>query len=412
MDRRPVQVSDDNPSIQRILEKCVKCGVCYNTCTQEVGIDREKYPKLCINCGTCILNCPMGALKEKYDYKTVLNLVKDTEKVVTISIAPAVRVALGEELGMDLGVSTENILPAILKSIGFSYVFDVAFGADVTIMEEASELVSRIKNGGVLPMFTSCCPAWVKYAKNIHPELIPNISTTKSPIGIMSSLIKTYFKEMMNIEKDIISVVVAPCTAKKMEILSTDTDYVITTRELALMIKECEIDIDSLKLRETDILLGCGSKTGLLFGRSGGVMEAALSVVHYLLTGKIPMERTYHIEVDGPITEKKFKIGSRVITVGVIYGLKNLEHILDDLEKYDFIEVMNCNYGCVGGGGQPLSMKQDAEERRIARAEALDNTHNNVPFPFMNKEVEELYDSYLIHPMSEKSEKLLHTKHQ
>lgn len=415
MNENRVKIDQDNPAIQRIEEKCINCGVCLNTCVDDVGLERKcrlDNSKTCIYCGQCILNCPMGALKEKYVYKKILDLLKDTDKVVTVSIAPSVRVALGEELGKKIGISMERMLPAILKAMGFSYVFDVTFGADVTIVEEATELVSRIKNGNVLPMFTSCCPAWIKYACMNHPELIPNISTTKSPIGITSSLIKTYFKDMMNIEDEIISVVVAPCTAKKWEIVGTDTDYVITTRELAYMIKEIGVDIDSLKEADMDLLLGHGSKSGLLFGRSGGVMEAALSYSHYLLTGKKAQEGQFRLNIDGPITEASYKMGDNIIDVAVVYGLKNLEKILPQKEKYDFIEVMNCRGGCIGGGGQPLGTRQDIEVRRKKRSDCLDEQINSAIYPYDNDSIKELYDSYIITPNGELAHKLLHKEHE
>lgn len=414
-DNIKVWIDEQNPSIQRIQERCVNCGLCLNVCQREVGLDR-KFEKddvpLCINCGQCVLNCPMGALTEKFDYKKVLNLIKDTDKLVSISIAPAVRVALGEELGFELGQSMENVLPTILREMGFSYVFDVTFGADVTIMEEASELVNRITTGGVLPMYTSCCPAWTKYVSMFHPELIPSLSTTKSPISIQSSLIKSYFKEMNSIEDEIISVAVAPCTAKKYEATYNDTDYVITTRELALMIKECSIDIPSLKPSSFDSTLGKGSKSGLIFGRSGGVMEAALSTAHYLLTGKNPEKGTYHLDITSPITEKSYKIADKIINIAVVYGLPNLESILPDANKYDFIEVMNCPGGCVGGGGQPLCSKGEASLRKDKRTDGLNQDENIVEYSHENKEVEELYSSYLVRPLSEKAESLLHAEHK
>lgn len=409
-----VKIDSNNPAIQRIEERCVNCGVCLNVCANEVGLDRQcrvSDGQSCIYCGQCILSCPMGALKEKYDYKKVLDLIKDTDQLVAISIAPAVRVSLGEEFDFEVGTSMESILPAILKSLGFSFVFDVTFGADVTIVEEANELVDRIKNGGAIPMFSSCCPAWVKYVKDNHPELIPNLSTTKSPIGIMSSLIKTYFKEMNDIEEDIVSVVVAPCTAKKCEILDGDTDYVITTRELALMIKEARLDIDGLKKKPMDSLLGHGSKSGLLFGRSGGVMEATLSQAHYILT-EIPVrEGEFRIEGSEPIREASFKMGDKILNVVVVYGLSNLEKILPSKEKYDFIEVMNCPDGCIGGGGGPLTSKMEIEERRQKRSECMAEQKNEATFPYENENVKELYRSYLIKPGGNLASKILHIEH-
>lgn len=411
MNENRVKIDSDNPAIQRIEEKCINCGACLNVCCDEVGIERKcriEDGNSCVNCGQCILACPMGALREKYDYRTVMNLLNDTDKKVSISVAPAVRVALGEEFGLEFGTSLEGALPSVLRAMGFSYVFDVTFGADVTIMEEAMELLSRIKNGGPLPMFTSCCPAWVKYAKMKHPELVQNLSTAKSPIGMMSTLIKTYFKEMNGIDDDIISVVVAPCTAKKWEIIGEDTDYVITTRELAYMIKESGVTLDPSKVSSFDILLGHGSKAGLLFGRSGGVMESALATVNHFATGKNINEGEYRVEITGTINEEKFKIGDKILNVAVIYGLKNLESILPDKDKYDFIEVMNCKGGCVGGGGQPIGTRQDAEVRRSKRSEGINLQNNAYMYPYENESIGELYRSYLLAPYSDLSKKLLH----
>jgi len=352
----------------------------------------------------------MGAITTKYNYKKVLNLIKDTDKLISISIAPAIRSSLGEELGMNLGENMESILPSILRMIGFDYVFDVTFGADVTVMEEATELIDRLKNNGPLPMFTSCCPSWVKYAKIFHPELLPNLSTTKSPIGIQSTLIKTYFRELNGIEDEIISVVVAPCTAKKMEIINEDTDYVITTRELAYMIKECGIDIEGLKPSTFDSLLSKGSKSGLGFGRSGGVMSSVISTFYYLETGKTPKEEKFNLDIKEPITFSSFKIGDKIINVAVVYGMKSLEGILDKLSDLDFVEVMNCEGGCIGGGGQPLGTFKDKKIRIDYRKRVLDEDENSILYAYQNTEVDEMYKSFLDKPMSYKAKLLLHKK--
>ncbi len=412
--RRKVRVSLDNPSIQRINERCINCGACFNTCENIVGVDHSLEGKepLCINCGQCILTCPKGALVEKYNYKRVLNLVKDTEKVVTISIAPAIRSSLGEELGLGEGVNLEGLIPSILRSIGFSYVFDVTYGADVTVMEEANELLERLKSKSNLPMFTSCCPAWVKYAKIFHPELVGNLSTTKSPIGIQSTLIKTYFKELNYIDSEIVSVVVAPCTAKKDEIRGSDTDYIITTRELALMIKECGVDIKGLRMSVFDSLLGTGSRAGTIFGRSGGVCEAVLETLYHMVTGKTPEVGMFNIKVDGGKLIKSFKIGEYVLNVLVISGLPNLKSELGNLEKYDFIEVMNCNGGCIGGGGQPIGAKNKEVERFANRSTVLNSIDKVYAYSYENEELKEMYDMYFLSVGSEKAQRLLHINHK
>lgn len=411
--KRRVRVDEDNPSIQRIEARCINCGNCMRICEEVVGInhemEREDCP-ICINCGQCVMNCPVGALLTKYDYKKVLNIIHDTDKIVTLSVAPAVRVALGEEFGLS-NSNFEGILPSLARALGFDYVFDISFGADVTVMEEASELVERLTNKSKLPMFTSCCPSWVKYASIYHPELEKNISTTKSPIGIQSTLIKTYFKEFQSIDKNIISVVVAPCTSKKYEILTGDTDYIITTQELAMMVRESKIDIASLKIGEFDSLLSKGSKAGIMFGRSGGVMESVLNCTHYLMTNEVPKMGQYHIEVDEPICSKDFKIGNKIIRCLVIYSMPALEKILPNMSNYDIIEVMNCSGGCVGGGGQPLIPIQKIKETEKSRKEQLTNEDAKVPYCFQNEDVKALYSSYLSFPLSKKAQSLLHKKY-
>lgn len=413
--KEKVRIDSENPSLQRIEARCTNCGMCMRVCENIVGLDHryeKKTKPLCINCGQCIMNCPVGALCTKYDYKTVLNLVKDSGKKVAISVAPAVRVSLGTEFGLESGTNMEDILPSIMRAIGFDYVFDVTFGADVTIMEEASELVSRLKKKEKLPMFTSCCPSWVKYASMFHPELLPNLSTVKSPIGIQSSLIKTYFKEMNDIQDDIISVVVAPCTAKKYEIEGMDTDYIITTNELAMMIRECEIEFDALKPSHFDALLGKGSKAGLMFGRSGGVMESALNCAYYLLMKKNPPKNYFHLDIEEGITKASYKIGERTISIAIIYGMKNVEEFLDELDDVDFIEVMNCPGGCIGGGGQPLGTIQGLAKERIARTKSLNEDTSKTLYCYQNPEIKDLYRSYLQKPLSDKSKSILHTEHK
>lgn len=409
--KKKVRISLDNPSIQRINSLCINCGACFNVCERVVGIDhsREKEIPSCINCGACILTCPKGAIVCKYNYKGILNLVKDTNKLVAISIAPAVRGSLGEELGLGEGVDLEGLLPSILRKIGFDYVFDVTFGADVTVVEEAMEFLERLKDKAKLPMFTSCCPAWVKYASMYHPELLDNLSTTKSPIGIQSTLIKTYFREMNDIKDDIISVVVAPCTAKKYEILNTDTDYCITTRELAYMIKECKIDIDSLKRESFDALLSYGSKAGCMFGRSGGVMEAVLSTAYYLSTGKNPEQGSFYVDNESEITKVSYKLGDRIVNAAVVTRMPNLEKVIENLEDYDIIEVMNCKGGCVGGGGQPLGSKVSEEDRLKKRASVLNNQDNDTAYSYQNRNLKGMYDCYM---NPKKSKELLHTRHE
>lgn len=409
--RKKINIDSINPSLQRVEARCINCGMCMKTCENIVGLDHSHEKKdspLCINCGQCIMHCPTGALCTKFDYRKVLNLLKDTSEKVAVSVAPAVRVALASEFGMEDGTNLEGKLPTILRHLGFDYVFDVTFGADVTVMEEATELLDRLKSKSNLPMFTSCCPSWVKYACIFHPEIIPNISTTKSPIGIQSTLIKTYYRELNDIKDDIISVVVAPCTAKKYEIMASDTDYVITTQELAMMIRECSIDIESLKVSFFDKLMDRGSQAGLKFGRSGGVAEAVLNTAYHILEDKDPKKDQFHIEVNDGLTRAAYRLGNRTINVAVIYGMKNLEEFLDEMDDYDLVEVMNCPLGCIGGGGQPLVNIQSLPEKREKRKKALDSDKSSVLYSYQNSEIKDLYDSYLMSPYSTKAKDLLH----
>jgi Iron only hydrogenase large subunit, C-terminal domain len=398
-------IDQNNPSIYRIEEKCINCGLCEKTCNELTGVEKKD----CIYCGQCILTCPTGALTTKYNYKKVLDLVKDSNKPIAISVAPAVRVSLYEEFGKDTFLS-ENYLPSILKKIGFTYVFDVTFGADVTIYEEASEFVERLKNKKDLPLMTSCCPSYVDYVKKYQPKLAKNISTTKSPIGITSSVIKSYYKRFNAIDEEIISVVVAPCTAKKYEIINSDTDYIITVRELAMMIRECNIDIDNLKPSHFDILLSKGSKGGVMFGRSGGVMSSLLNTTHYFLTGNNPAPNTYNIQNLNGVSKLSFTVGEYKIKAMVIAGIKNLVDNLDEIKNYDIVEVMNCPYGCTSGGGQPLvlnSIKKQVDNLRVTNLNNIDAKCN---YAHENNELLEMYKTFFKNPLSQKAIDILHNK--
>ena len=416
-----VQISPDNPSIARIEEKCINCGICKNICENVVGIKYKKEDVLqpiCINCGQCVVNCPTGALVTKYNYKKVLNYLNDTDYIVTVSLAPAVRVALQEEFNQEAGANVTKKIVTALKNLGFDYVFDLTFGADLTIMEEATELVKRLKTKENLPMFTSCCPSWVKYMELYHDDLLNHLSTCKSPIGMQAAVINSYFILYKDIPKDkIINVMVAPCTAKKYEINRdeiTDMDYVITTRELAMMLRECEIDFNSLEESEFDELLGGGSGAGDIFGTSGGVMESALRCAYHIVTNEDAPVSFYDLEsVRGntAIKEAKIKMGNYDLKICAVFGMPNLEKVLKDTSKYDFIEVMNCPLGCVGGGGQPLGVISKMTDDRIKRSKGLYNIDANkkIRVAYKNVDIINLYRAYLHYPGSPKAYKLLHT---
>ena len=416
---KAVRIDEDNESIKRIKERCINCGRCKTICHDEIGINyNDKCKKaVCINCGQCILNCPVGALVPKYDYKKVLNYLHDTDKIVTISVAPAVRTSIGEGFGLNPGTFLEKELVGALKEIGFDYVFDVTTGADMTVMEEAYELVDRLKNKKTLPMFTSCCPSWVKYLEIYHHDKLNHLSTVKSPIGIQSSIINTYFLNMMNIPKDkIINVVVVPCTAKKYEVKRTEIsmDIAITTSELVLLLKESGIDIKKVKPKEFDSLLSKGSGGGLIFGRSGGVLESVLRCVNYIITGEDKIIDSLALEENkksGTINKTTINIGPYKLRVASLQGMKNIEEILKDLDNYDFIEVMNCPLGCVSGGGQVLSPINKMDDINIKRALSLDSDDksNTIRFCYKNPNVINIYKTYLGYPNSPKALKLLHT---
>lgn len=422
----PIPIAKNNPGIERIDEKCIKCGRCATICQKQVGVKynpKKSMGPVCLSCGQCALNCPVGAIVPKYCYKKVMDYIKDTTKVVIAFTAPAVRVALGEEFNSS-ETNVEGKMVASLKELGFDYVFDTTFGADLTIMEEASELIKRLNSNENLPQFTSCCPSWVRYMEIYHPKLVNYLSTCKSPIGMQGSIIKSYFSEMMEIDpENIISVAVTPCTAKKSEILlpnNQDTDFVITTTELAMMLREEQIDFNNLEDKEFDSIMKRGSGAGVIFGNSGGVTEAAVRTAYHFITGKTPQEKMLNFtDVRGynNVKEAELELDSKKLRLLVVHGLTNIEPFLQKLEEgsldYDFIEVMNCPGGCVGGGGQPLGIVSRAKEITENRIKGLYQEDSNLKVrnSYLNCDIIDIYKSYLEKPLSKKSEQLLHTKY-
>lgn len=414
-----VWVEKNNPSLCFLEDKCTNCGLCKKTCENVVGIKYNRCEvkrPVCINCGQCILNCPFNALDTKLDYEKVLELLKDKENVVTISVAPAIRTTIGEEFGLEKGsIVTEKLVTA-LKKAGFTYVFDLTFGADLTVMEEAMELVNRLNNQEKLPLFTSCCPSWVKYCEIYHQDLIDNLSSTKSPIMMQASVINEYFfKDKKN--KKVINVMLAPCTAKKMEIKRPELegmDYCLTTHEISLLLKKLNIDLPNLEGSDFDKVLADGTGAGNIFGTSGGVLEATLRTAYFYLTGKDSKNEFLKFEaVRGfaGIREASIEVNDKTYKVACVYGMPNLEKLLPNLNDYIMIEVMNCPNGCVGGGGQPKEKIPLMKETREARSNSLYeiDKKKTLKLSYKNPDILRLYSNYLGWPGSDTAKRILHT---
>lgn len=402
-----IEIKPNNVSIDRIEEKCINCGMCKKTCNSINNLTDD-----CINCGQCILTCPSGALVPKYDYKKVLNYINDTDYVVVAFTAPAVRVAIGDEFGFPEGTFLEGKMVSALRNIGFNYVFDTTFGADITIMEEASELAERLKHKKT-PLFTSCCPSWVLYMRKYHQEDLDYLSTCKSPITMEAIMIKSYFSEMYEIPKEkIITVSIAPCVAKKTEkMYYPETDISITTRELVMLIRESSIDFCNLKDEEFDSLMGKSSSSGLIFGASGGVTEAVIRTVYYMINGKKAPIKLYHL--DEIRKEEDFKsttidLGKYYLKVAVVNKISTVTEKYEELKKYDFVEVMACPGGCVGGAGQPLGAIKDMKDIRKSRSDSLykSDSKENIKEAYMSSKIQDAYISYI-----SKNDLELHTKH-
>lgn len=437
-----VPIEADNPSIVRNESLCIKCGQCSNVCTSPVGVlgtyalEQTGDRAICIHCGQCANVCPVGSITEVYEYPEVKAAVQDKDKIVIVSTSPSVRVALGEEFGLSKGAFVQGKMVALLRALGVDYVLDTNFAADLTIVEEASELLARIKGetDKPLPQFTSCCPAWVKFAETYYPELLPHVSTAKSPIGMQGPTIKTYFAQKMGIDpRKIVNVALTPCTAKKFEIRREkmnaagqklgiaelrDMDNVITTRELALWAKEAGIDFTSLEDSDFDKFMGEASGAGVIFGNTGGVMEAALRTAYAYLTGEQPPKEILKLEpvrgYDG-LREASVEIAGRVINVAVVHGTENVRKLIaGGIEKYHFIEVMTCPGGCIGGGGQPKDFAYDADAARKARIEGLyeRDAEMELHLSHENKEIQQLYQEFYDTPLSDMAEAMLHTAYQ
>lgn len=436
-----VPIEQDNPSICREESLCIKCGQCKNICENYIGVhgtyslEDTRDTAVCINCGQCANVCPVSSITEKYEYQDVKAAIADPDKIVIVSTSPSVRIALGEEFGYAKGSFVAGKMVSLLRSLGVNYVLDTNFAADLTIVEEASELIERItKKDKPLPQFTSCCPAWVKYAEIYHPDMLPNISSAKSPIGMQGPTIKTYFAKKMGIDPEkIVNVALTPCTAKKYEIRREemnaagrylgkedmrDMDYVITTRELAKWAKEENLSFDSLEDSAFDRLMGEASGAGVIFGNTGGVMEAAVRTAYFYITGQQPPQSLYTLTpVRGieEIREASVAIGDLTVNVAVVYGTKNaskmIEKIKEGKKQYHFIEVMTCPGGCIGGGGQPKPAMGEEEATRQGRIDGLyqKDADMTLRLSHENPEIKALYEEFYGKPLSELAEKMLHT---
>ena len=451
-----------NLPIIRDESKCIRCYRCVSECekVQTVSVwdmvgsgshttvgtvgSVPLEESNCVFCGQCVTHCPTGALSVRFDIDQVMGykgVLTDPNKVTVVQVAPAVRSAWGEELGLPSNVATEKRLAAALRKIGFDYVFDTNFSADLTIMEEGTEFLHRLQHREDYqwPMFTSCCPGWVRFLKNQYPDMVPQLSTAKSPQQMFGAITKSYFAQKIGVDPaNLVCVSVMPCAAKKAELAIPnindanegllDVDISITTRELCNILKIFQVDVASLEEEEFDSPLGCGTGAAVIFGTTGGVMEAALRTCYYVMTGTNPDADSSFKDVRSsgtnmpgmdtngynPWTEVNYNVNGTIIRTAVAHSLGNARKLIEALRhgdvEYDFVEIMACPGGCVGGGGQPIHYNEEKAPERSHVLYSIDKA-NPLRFSHENPDVQALYREFLKEPCGELSHRLLHTDH-